>query len=149
LEGPNWYKTSSCSHLRLVLHRHVFLVPLTYIDIQREVPYMWVHNSLDIQREVPYDTQFLFGSLMFTIGEDGKLDLLTWGPAPSRLAPVYRKASYFLTDSSTSLTSGGVYSGLNPHAWLYYLSAMMAQGHLIEPLIFQPRLEHRAPHLQE
>jgi hypothetical protein len=31
-----------------------------------------------------YATQFTFGSLMFVVGEDGNLELLTQGPAPKR-----------------------------------------------------------------
>jgi hypothetical protein len=37
----------------------------------------------------PYDTQFTFGSLMFAAGKDGNHELLTRGPAPERLAPIY------------------------------------------------------------
>jgi hypothetical protein len=76
----------------------------------------------------PYGTQFLFRSLMFTAGEDGNLELLTWGSVPNHLSPVYRKAPYFLADMSTSSTSGSACSDLNPHAGSYYISTMTSQG---------------------
>jgi hypothetical protein len=46
----------------------------------------------------PYGIQFLFGSLMFTTGGDGNLELLTQGPPPSQHQPVYRKTSYYSAD---------------------------------------------------
>jgi hypothetical protein len=69
----------------------------------------------------PYDTQFIFGSLMFAVGDDGNLELLTQGPAPRHFTLVYGISPYYPTNPSTS---GGACSGLNPHAGLYYLSAM-------------------------
>jgi hypothetical protein len=85
-----------------------------------------------------YDTQFIFGSLMFTDEEDGNLELLTRGPAPRHLAPVYRESLYYPTDLSTSSTSSSSYSGLNPHAGSYHLFTVTSRGHPIEAPIFQP-----------
>jgi hypothetical protein len=82
----------------------------------------------------PYGTQFILGSLMFAAREDGDLELLTRGPTPIHPASVYGKAPNYLADPSTS---GGAYSGLNPHAGLYHLSAMTSQGCLIGKTIFQ------------
>jgi hypothetical protein len=65
----------------------------------------------------PYNTQFIFGSLTFAMGEDGNLKLLTPGPAPERLTSVYGQAPYPPTISSTS---DGAYSGLNPYAGPYH-----------------------------
>jgi hypothetical protein len=93
----------------------------------------WIFNM-----KFPYDTQFLFASLMFDAGEDGNLELFTWGPTPSHLAPVYRKDPYFSVDPSTSSISGSVCSGLNPYAGSYYLSDMTSQERLIWTHIFQP-----------
>jgi hypothetical protein len=68
----------------------------------------------------PYDTQFTFGSLIFTVGEDENLKLLTQGPAPKLLAPVYGQAPYLLASSSTS---GSTCLGLNPYAGPYHHAA--------------------------
>jgi hypothetical protein len=73
----------------------------------------------------PYDTQFIFGSLIFSAGEDENLDLLTQGPVPMHPAPICGKASYYPADPSTS---GKTCSGLNPYVAPYYLSAMTSQG---------------------
>jgi hypothetical protein len=83
-----------------------------------------------------YGTQFLFGSLMFTVGEDGNLKLVTQGPTLSHYRPLYGKAPYYLADPSTSSASRGVCSGLNYYTWSYYLSAMMSQGFPIRTPIF-------------
>jgi hypothetical protein len=82
----------------------------------------------------PYDTQFTFESLMFAAGEDGNLKLLTQGPAPKRLTPVY-EAPYLLARSSTS---GGACSGLNPYVRPYHRAARTTQGIVIGAPIFQP-----------
>jgi hypothetical protein len=73
----------------------------------------------------PYDTQFIFRSLMFATGEDGKLELLTRGSVPRHLAPVYGKTPYRPTDPSTS---GEACLGRNPYALSYYLVTMTLQG---------------------
>jgi hypothetical protein len=65
---------------------------------------------------------------MFDTRDDGNLELLTQGPVPRHLTPVYGVSPYYSIDPSTS---GGAYSGLNPHAGSYYLSAMTSQGCLI------------------
>jgi hypothetical protein len=93
-----------------------------------------------------YDTQFIFGSLMFAVKEDGNLELLTQGPAPRHSTPVYGIAPSYPVDPSTS---GGACSGMNPHVGPYYFSAMTSQWHLIGKTIFQSSLEHQAPHLRE
>jgi hypothetical protein len=64
---------------------------------------------------------------MFTVGEDGNLELLTQGPAPRYHVLVYGKAPYYPADPSTS---GEPCSGLNPYAGTYYLSTMTLQGRL-------------------
>jgi hypothetical protein len=72
---------------------------------------------------------------MFAARDDRNLELLTRGPASKHPAPVYRQAPYLLADPSTS---GEARSGLNPHAWPYYLSAMTSQGRPIGKTILQP-----------
>jgi hypothetical protein len=84
-----------------------------------------------------HDTQFLFGSLMFTTGEDRNLELLTRGPAPTHRKPVFGEALYYPTNPSASASSDA-HSGLNPYEWSYYPSAMTSQGYLIGTPIFQP-----------
>jgi hypothetical protein len=86
----------------------------------------------------PYGAQFLIGSLMFAIGEDGNLKLLPRGLAPSYCQPVYGKAPYYPADPSTSLALDNACSGLNPYVGSYYLSAMTSQGYPIGTPIFQP-----------
>jgi hypothetical protein len=81
-----------------------------------------------------YDTQFTFWSLIFAIGEDEDLELLTQGPAPKCLAPVYGQASYLPTNSSTL---AGACLGLNPYTWSYH-PATTTQRILIGAPIFQP-----------
>jgi hypothetical protein len=68
----------------------------------------------------PYDTQFIFGSLMFAIREDGNLKLLTWSLAPKYHAPIYGQAPYLPASISTS---GGACSGLNTYAGPYHRAA--------------------------
>jgi hypothetical protein len=80
----------------------------------------------------PYDTQFIFGSLMFVAGDDENLDLLTQGPTPRHLTPVYGVYPNYLVNPSTS---GGAYSDLNFHAGPYYLFAMTSQGRPIRKTI--------------
>jgi hypothetical protein len=67
--------------------------------------------------------QFIFGSLMFTIGEDRNLELLTWSAMPKHPPSVYGKAPYHLTDPSTS---GRACSYLNPYIGPYYLTTMIS-----------------------
>jgi hypothetical protein len=86
-----------------------------------------------------YDTQFLFGSLMFTVGEDGTHVLLTRGPTPGHLQPIYGMSSYYLADPWTSSASNDVCSGLNPYVESYYLTAMMPQGYPIGTPIIHPQ----------
>jgi hypothetical protein len=72
---------------------------------------------------------------MFAIGEDKNLELLTEGPTPKHLAPVYEQASYIPASSSTS---GGACSDLNPYAGPYNHVAKTIQGIPIGAPIFQP-----------
>jgi hypothetical protein len=95
-----------------------------------------------------HDTQFLFGSLMFTTGEDRNLELLTRGPAPTHRKPVYGEALYYPTNPSASASSDA-HSGLNPYEWSYYPSAMTSQGYLTGHLSSSLWLEHRALLLRE
>jgi hypothetical protein len=83
----------------------------------------------------PYNTQFIFGSMMFTTVEDENLELLTRDPTPKHLASVYGRAPYFLTDTSTS---GGACSDLNPYTGPYYRSTKTSRGLLIWKTILQP-----------
>jgi hypothetical protein len=71
--------------------------------------------------KLPYDTQFIFESMLFTVGDDGSLELLTRGPALRHPTLVYGPAPYLLVNPSTSV---GACSGLNPYAEPYYLSTM-------------------------
>jgi hypothetical protein len=84
-----------------------------------------------------YGTQFLFGTLIFTPGEDGTLELLTRGPTPSHHEPIYGEAPYYPADPSTTSTLDGICSGFNPYTGSYYLATMMLQGHPIGAPIFQ------------
>jgi hypothetical protein len=59
----------------------------------------------------PLSTQFTFEPLMFAAGEDGDLKMLPPGPALEHLASADGQAPWSLTTSSTS---GGAYSGLDP-----------------------------------
>jgi hypothetical protein len=81
-----------------------------------------------------YDTQFIFGSLMFAAGDDGRLELLTQGPTSRHLTSVYGQVAYLSTDPSTSDMA---YSYLNPYAESYYLSASTSQGCPIGKSILQ------------
>jgi hypothetical protein len=85
--------------------------------------------------KISYDTQFTFRSLMFTIGEDKNLELLTKGPAPKHLAPVYGQAPYLLVSSSTS---DGAYSGPNRYVGPYHHATKTTLGLPIRAHIFQP-----------
>jgi hypothetical protein len=89
----------------------------------------------------PYGTQFLFGTLMFAVGKHRTLELLTRGLAPSHHEPAYKEALYYSVDPSTTSTSKGACSCLNPYIWLYYLAAMTSQGYPIGRSIFQPSTE--------
>jgi hypothetical protein len=73
----------------------------------------------------PYDTQFTFGSLTFTVGEDRNLKMLPPMLAPERLTPVYEQAPYFPTISSIS---GGVFSGLDPYVRSYIRTVKLIRG---------------------
>jgi hypothetical protein len=75
-----------------------------------------------------YDTQFIFGSLMFTAGEDENLELLTWDLAPKHLALVYGQPPYLLANPSTS---GSACSDLNPYVGSYYHSTTTSLRFLI------------------
>jgi hypothetical protein len=81
-----------------------------------------------------YDTQFIFRCLMFVIGENGNLELLSRGPALRHPAPMYGTTPYYPTNPCML---GGAYSGLNPHVGPYYLSAMTSQGRPIGKTILQ------------
>jgi hypothetical protein len=64
-----------------------------------------------IEVKFPYDTQFLFGTLMFTAGEDNPRGLV-----PSHHEPIYREAPYYPTDPLATSASRGARSGLIPYA---------------------------------
>jgi hypothetical protein len=67
-----------------------------------------------------YDTPFIFGSLMFTTGEDGNLELLTQGPTL-----VYGQPPYLPANPSTL---DGACSSLNPYVGSFYHSATTSRG---------------------
>jgi hypothetical protein len=94
----------------------------------------WLMTPWTFSIKFPYDTLFIFGSLMFAAGDDGSHELLTRGPAPRHLTPVYGQATYLSANPSTS---GGVCSGLNSYAKPYYLFAMTSQGRPIGKTILQ------------
>jgi hypothetical protein len=79
-------------------------------------------------------TQFISESLMFVVGEDRKLELLTRGATPKHPTPVYGTTPHYPTDLSTL---NGDCSGLNPHTRPYYLAAMTSQSTPIRATISQ------------
>jgi hypothetical protein len=81
----------------------------------------------------PYDTQFTFEPLMFFIGEDENLELLTRGPTPKHLESVYGQASYLPASLSTS---GGACPGLNPYVGPYHRATKTTEGLPIGAHIF-------------
>jgi hypothetical protein len=82
-----------------------------------------------------YNTRFIFESLMFIAEDDGSFELLTRDPAPRYPTPVSGQPPYLPANSSTS---GGAYSGSNPYAGPYHLSAKRPQGFPIGKTILQP-----------
>jgi hypothetical protein len=82
---------------------------------------------------------------MFTVGDDGSLELLTRGPALRHPTLVYGPAPYLLVNPSTSVRAC---SGLNPYAGPYYLSTMTSQRCPIGKTMLQPTLVYGpAPYL--
>jgi hypothetical protein len=71
---------------------------------------------------------------MFAADEDKNHELLTQGPVPKCLAPVYGQAPYLLV---SSFTSGGACSSLNPYAVPYHHAVKTTQGIPIGAPIFQ------------
>jgi hypothetical protein len=92
----------------------------------------------------PYGTQFLFGTLMFTAGEDRTIELLTHSPSPSHHELIYGEAPYYPVDPSTTLALGGTRSGLNPYAGSYAPIAMTSWGTRSRLQWPGPRPKHRA-----
>jgi hypothetical protein len=97
-------------------------------DLSRKIMAPWTFSI-----KFPYVTQFTFRSLMYVTGEDEILELLTQGPTPKYLAPVYGRAPYLPASSSTS---GGNCSGLNPYVGTYHRAAKTTQGLPIRVHIF-------------
>jgi hypothetical protein len=97
-------------------------------------PYKKIMTLWTFSVKFSYDTQFTFGSLMFVAGNDENLELLTRGPAPERLVPVYGQPPYLPTSSSTL---GGAYTSLNPYAGSYHRTARTSQGNPIGMSIVQ------------
>jgi hypothetical protein len=85
----------------------------------------------------PYDTQFTFGSLMFSAGKDGNFKMLPPPPgsAPERLTPIYGQAPYLLVISSTSC---GVCLGLDPYAGPYICTTKLIRDIPIVTSTLQP-----------
>jgi hypothetical protein len=69
------------------------------------------HWSFDVK--FPLGTQFTFGSLTFTAGEDGDLKMLPLGPAPEHPTP------------APSSTLGGACSGSDPFVGSYICNAKL------------------------
>jgi hypothetical protein len=110
--------------LRFPRSSHKYLMMIRQVGWSTQDPSGWLMAPWTFSVKFPYDTQFIFGLLMFAAGEDGNLELLTRVLVPRHPWPIYGKAPYYPADPSTSSTLGGACSGLNPHAGLYYLSAM-------------------------
>jgi hypothetical protein len=72
---------------------------------------------------------------MFAAGEDRNLELLTRGPSPNHLVPIYGQVLYLLGSSSTSSEAC---SGLKSYARSYYCTAKTTQELPIRAHIFQP-----------
>jgi hypothetical protein len=85
-------------------------------------------------------TQFLFGTSMFTIGEDGNLELQVQGQPPRQCESIYGKAPYYPTNppSMTTSTLSSAHSCLIHCAGPSTLAAMTSWGHLIRALVFWP-----------
>jgi hypothetical protein len=74
---------------------------------------------------------------------------LTRGPASSHHKPIYKATPYYPADPLASSVPNGIFSGLNPYARPYYLSAMTTQGYPIGHLSSSSWPEHRVPLHQE
>jgi hypothetical protein len=81
----------------------------------------WVYDE-----KFAMDMQFLFRTLMFTVGEDGNLELQVRCPPPRQWASIYDGAPYYLAGPSSTTTSASdrLRSGLNPCAGMYTLATM-------------------------
>jgi hypothetical protein len=95
----------------------------------------WVYDE-----KLPVGTQFLFGTFMFIVREDGNLELEVWGLPPRQWVPIYGGASRDPTNPSSTTTSASddICSGLNPYVGLYVLATMTLQRYLIGVPIFHP-----------
>jgi hypothetical protein len=83
----------------------------------------------------PLDTQFAFGSLTFAVREDGDLRMLPLGLAPQHRTLADGQAPWSLTTSSTS---GGACSGLDPFVGLYICTIKIVRGIPVVMYTFQP-----------
>jgi hypothetical protein len=83
------------------------------------------HSILDVRRQVSSRYSIHIGSLMFAVGEDGELRMLPPELAPERSAPADGQVPWSLT---TSTTSGGACSDLDPFAGFYIRTAKIVQG---------------------
>jgi hypothetical protein len=81
----------------------------------------------------PHGTEFTFGSLMFTAGEDGDLKMLPPGPAPE----------YIVLALSSALE--GSCSGLDPCTWLYICTTKLVQGISVVTSILQSLARASSP----
>jgi hypothetical protein len=125
---------------------YAFLFAQNFYSCKKWVlQFRWLMDPWTFSIKFPYDTQFIFGSLMFTTREDRNLELLIRGPAPRHPTPVFGTTPYYPTDPSIS--SGPT------HVW------MLMQGHTISPPWYHKdsrskkpssrlQLGHWAPHLQ-
>jgi hypothetical protein len=91
----------------------------------------------------PYGTQFIFGLLMFVVGEDENLKMLSPGSAPECLTLVYGQAP---CPPAISSISGSAFAGLDPYAGPYIRTAKLVRDISIVTSTFHHRLEHRAIH---
>jgi hypothetical protein len=99
-------------------------------DLLGKIMAPWTFNV-----KFPCDTQFIFCSLTFTVGEDGDLKILPLGPAPKRITPTHGQDP---SSSATSFASGGTCSDLDPFAGLYICTAKIIQGIPVVTSILRP-----------
>jgi hypothetical protein len=92
-------------------------------------------------------TQFLFGTLMFTAGKDGNLELQVQGSPPRQWALIWGGAPCCPAGPSSMTTSASddIRTGLNPYAGPYTLAAMTSWGHPIRAPMFRSSGGTRSP----
>jgi hypothetical protein len=139
-----------CSSSRLILHRRVSPDPHHQIstdststeacreggsarDLPEKIMAPWMTNI-----KFPRGTQFTFGTLTSTEGEDGDLKMLLLEAALERVTLVHGHHPY---SSASSSTSGGACLGSDPWAGLFIRTIKIIQGILVATSILQPSTE--------